>query len=176
MNKKKAIRILEEQKQKILSSEHPNNDEWTFETASYIKDFFGFDSTEYAWISQFKWHVKYIDHPIFGNEDEADRALREKPKKAIIFLDNCIRTLNNKGLFKKSKRNFLSDKTNFELISIVFGFCVFVFWIGYWTKTVELFSLKNKAENSISFVSDTTSQKITNPKEKSTESSKYKPK
>ncbi len=176
MNKRKAIKILEEQKQKILSSEHPNDDEWIFETASYIKDFFGFDSTEYSWISQFKWHVAYIDHPFFDNEDEADRELRQKPKKAIRFLNDCKRTLENKGLYKAPKNNLVSDKSNFELIGIVVAISIFIFWIGYWTKSIEIFSVLKQNKESTSFSSDSTTQKISNPKSKSNESSEDKQK
>ncbi|WP_458627082.1 hypothetical protein [Winogradskyella sp. PC D3.3] len=169
MRKKKAIKILEEQKQKILSSDHPNNQEWTFETASYIKDFFGFDSTEYAWIAQFKWHVKTLSTD-FVSDKEVKEMLDEKPKKVIQFLDNCKRTLNNKGIFKKPKSNFLSDKTNFELVGIIFGICVFVFWIGYWTKKFEVFSVATQSEKSISLPAVNSTENVSDEKDKVTES------
>ena len=138
MNKKKAIRILEEQKQKVLSSDHPNTDEWTFETASYIKDFFGFKSTEYSWIAQFKWHVKTLNTT---SDKEIRELLTKKPKKVVRFLDNCKRTLENKGLYKPEKKNWISDKGNDFLIKTAIGLIIFGFGIGYWTKQFEVFSI-----------------------------------
>lgn len=166
MNKKKAIKILEEQKQKILSSEYPNNEEWTFETASYIKDFFGFDSTEYSWIAQFKWHVTYIEHPFIDNEDEVNRELRQKPKKAIQFLDNCKKIIENKGLYKPKKKNWISDKGNDFLITTSIGLIVFGFGIGHWAKEFEVFStfFNKKQEKSISTVVFDSTDNISNKK------------
>jgi hypothetical protein len=169
MNKKKAVRIIEEQKQKVLSSEHPNTDEWIFETASYVKDFFGFKSTEYSWIVQFKWHVKTLSTD-FVSDKEIKEMLDEKQKKVVRFLDNCKRTLENKGLYKEPKKNFLSDKTNFELLGIIFSICVFVFWIGYWTKKFEVFSVTSRSEKSISVPSTNPTKNISNKKDNVTES------
>jgi hypothetical protein len=169
MNKKKAIRILEEQKQKVLSSEHPNTDEWIFETASYIKEFFGFESTEYSWISQFKWYVKTLP-PVFGGEENIKEILDEKPKKVVRFLDNCKRTLENKGLYRKSKNNFLSNKSTFELLGILFTIGLFGFGVGYWTKKFEVFSVNSRSEKSISVPSTNSTENISDKKDNVTES------
>tara|TARA_B110001469_G_scaffold126148_1_gene143068 strand:+ start:16901 stop:17242 length:342 start_codon:yes stop_codon:yes gene_type:complete len=102
MIKKKAIKILEEQRQKVLNPNYKNNQEWIFETALYIKYFFGFNSTEYAWIAQFKWYVKTLNTDFVSNE-EIQEMLAEKPKKVVLFLDNCKQTIENNGLFKEPK-------------------------------------------------------------------------
>ena len=52
LRKKKAIKIIEEQRQKVLNPHYQNNPEWIFETAYYIKRFFGINSAEYGWILQ----------------------------------------------------------------------------------------------------------------------------
>ena len=139
MNKKKAIRILEGQKQKVLNPDIPYTDEWIFETASYIKDFFGFESTEYSWIAQFKWHVKTLSTD-FVSDKKIKEMLDEKPKKVVRFLENCKRTLENKGLYKAEKKNWISDKGNDFLIKTAIGLIIFGFGIGYWTKQFEVFS------------------------------------
>ena len=139
MRKKKAIKILEEQKQKVLNSDQSNTDEWIFETASYIKDFFGFDSTEYSWITQFKWHLQILSTD-FVSDNEIKEMLGEKTIKVVRFLDNCKRTIENKGLYKPVMNNWISDKGNDFLIKTAIGLIIFGFGIGYWTKQFEFFS------------------------------------
>ncbi|HBF87321.1 MAG TPA: hypothetical protein DDX39_01675 [Bacteroidales bacterium] len=145
MKLKQAIKIIEEQKQKVLSPDYPKNDEWIVETASYIKDFFGFESIEYSRIAQFKWHVKVLDTT---PKEKIKQFLEQNTSNIVIFLDNCKRTLKNKGLYKVPKNNFLSDKSNLELLSIILGICVFIFGIGYWTKKFEVFSVVTRTEKS----------------------------
>tara|TARA_R110001583_G_scaffold131681_3_gene283453 strand:- start:1222 stop:1731 length:510 start_codon:yes stop_codon:yes gene_type:complete len=141
---------LRNRNKKVLSPEYPNNQEWTFETASYIKEFFGHNSTEYSWISQFKWHVEYIDHPLIDNANEINSLLKEKPKKVVRFLDNCKSILKNKGLYKPEKKNWFSDRGNDFLIKSVIGLVIFGFGLGYWAREFELFStLFNKKESII---------------------------
>ncbi|WP_298146839.1 hypothetical protein [Flavobacterium sp.] len=164
MNRKKAIEILQKQKQKLDNPNFLKDENWVFQTASYIKDFFGESSTEYFFISKFEF-TAYYSKP--DSKQDAIGRLNAKTPKAKKYLENCIETISNKGLYKHPKKNLVSDKSNFELIGIVITISIFVFWIGYWVKSVELFSSKNKTENSTSFLSNTVSQKITNPKEKS---------
>jgi hypothetical protein len=118
MTVKKAIDILQKQKAKIDDPQHRNDDNWVFQTASYIKDFFGFESTEYSFIGQFHFYVQSTN----WDSDEVVRyRLSEKPIEAKKFLDNCIETLQHKGLFKKPKQNFLnrlSDTALWTIISI----------------------------------------------------------
>lgn len=82
MKLKKAIEILEEQKQKILNPKYPNNQEWVVETTSYIKDFFGFDSVEYSRIAQFKFSVVTLN---IETDENVDRLLNQKVKTLYSF-------------------------------------------------------------------------------------------
>lgn len=140
MNKKKAIRIINEQKEKIRNNPELRNTQWNFQTASYIKDIFGKDSTEYSWISQFKWVVTYVsindETPSYVKSEIAS-----KPKKAIQFLDNCLDIIENKGVFKEKKENWFSGKKNWQILSVLVGVGLFGFGIGYWVKEFELFSI-----------------------------------
>lgn len=167
MKLKRAIKILEEQKQKVLSSDHPNNEEWIFETASYIKEFFGINSTEYSWISQFKWHVKYIDSPFIDNEKDVDFELKQKPKKAVTFLENCKNVLKNKGLYKEPKKNLLSDFNNWKLITIFIAIFIAGLTSGIWLNEKKSFSFN-------SFIQNNTKDN-TNSKREITESEQKKP-
>lgn len=141
MKVKKAIIILEEQKQKVLDSNYPNNDEWIVQTASYIKNFFGFESTEYSRIAQFKWYVRTDN---LTSNDEVKRLLKEKKENIIIFLDNCQKTLKNKGLYKIEQKNILSQKDNIFIFSTAIAILLFGFAVGYWIREFEVFSTLNK--------------------------------
>ena len=134
MRKKKAIKILEEQRQKVLNPHYQNNQEWIFETASYIKSFFGVNSAEYAWISQFKWYVKTSNTDVEIKE-EIHEILGKKPKKVVLFLDNCKLILENKGRYKAPKNNVLSDKSNAVLLGTLFTMASIVFGIGFYFGT-----------------------------------------
>ena len=141
MTVKKAIDILQKQKAKIDDPQHINDDNWVFQTASYIKDFFGDKSTEYSFIAQFHFYVKSTN---WDSDEDVRRWLSEKPKEAKKFLDNCIETLQNKGLINKP--NFLqrfSDNALWTSISIILpAIWGFGFLIGQYTSDVKNFDLR----------------------------------
>ena len=56
MTVKKGIQILKKQKTKLNNFDNFDQN-WVFQTASYVKDFFGETSTEFSFISQFHFHV-----------------------------------------------------------------------------------------------------------------------
>jgi hypothetical protein len=117
MTVKNAIDILKAQKAKLDNFDNKNQN-WIFQTASYIKDFFGENSTEFSFISQFHFHVVSSN---WDSPDDIRRWLAEKPIEARRFLDNCIETLQHKGLFRQPKQNFLyrlSDTALWTIISI----------------------------------------------------------
>jgi len=115
MRLKKAIEILKGQKDKLQSFENQNQN-WVFQTASYIKDFFGENSTEFSFISQFRFEVVSSN---WDSSEDIRRWLAEKPVEAKHFLDNCIETLQQKGLFKLPGQNFLSRLTETALWTII---------------------------------------------------------
>lgn len=146
MNKRKAIKILKQQKDKIKKNQ---NNQWIIETASYVKDFFGSDSVEYSWICKFKWSVSFVT--IDGEKPKwVANAMKQKPYEASKFLENCISVLKNKGVYKKPKINFFSEYSNWKVLGILFAVLVFGFWIGYWTKDFEIFSKGKKYKDSFS--------------------------
>ena len=134
MRKKKAIKILEEQRQKVLNPHYQNNQEWIFETASYIKNFFGVKSAEYAWISQFKWYVKSGNKAVVSTE-EIHEILGKKSKKMVLFLNNCKLILENKGLYKIPKNNVLSNISNAALLGTLLTMASIIFGIGFYFGT-----------------------------------------
>ena len=146
MNKKKAIKILGQQKEKIKNYSKLRNIQWNIETASYVKDFLGKESPEFKWISQFKWSVTYVS--IDGETPKYVKTkIENKPKEAIQFLENCINIIENKGIYKEKKENWFSGLNNWKIVGILFAFIVFGFGIGYWTKEFEIFSIIHRKLN-----------------------------
>ena len=143
MTVKKAIQILKDQKFKIEDPKHINDESWVFQTASYIKDFFGEKSTEYSFICQFRFDVLASD----WESDEYIRNLfSEKNIQAQKYLDNCIETLNNKGLIRKE--NFLqrfNDGALWSSISIILpAIWGLGFLIGQYTSDVKNYDLRQE--------------------------------
>lgn len=101
MNKKKAIEILTQQKTKLEKGSFHQDETWVFHTAFYIKDFFGENSTEFNFISQFSFTVISTN---LTPDNDILYALGQKKQKALKFLDNCIETLQNKGLYKPDSK------------------------------------------------------------------------
>lgn len=165
MNSKKAIEILKKQIQKLDDSTFFKDENWVFQTASYIKDFFGENSTEYAFISKFEFKAYYTN---YGNENDAIRELNSKTPKAKKYLENCIETISNKGLYKHPKTNFLNRISDSALWSIITFLLPIVFFSGYYfgnlysnTQNVEL-KIENKTlKDSISILKNH-SQPISN--------------
>ena len=128
MTVKNAIDILRQQKAKIEDPNHTNDETWVFQTASYIKEFFGDNSPEYKFIARFTFQVLVQDD--ISNED-IRYFLLEKRTKAKTFLDNCIETLQHKGLFKEPKQNFLSNFSTSEMYSFLLAIGSILITIGF---------------------------------------------
>lgn len=120
MTVKKAIDILKNQKDKLdRPNEFHRDENWVFQTASYIKDFFGDKSTEYSFISQFSFGVLRSN---WDSDEDVRRWIADKPIQVKKYLDNCIETLQNKGLLQQPRQNFLyrlSDTALWTLLPLV---------------------------------------------------------
>jgi hypothetical protein len=175
MNNKKAIEILQKQIHKLDDARVHKDENWVYQTASYIKDFFGESSTEYTFICNFSFKVlasNYDDPKVINYE------LASKPKKAKKYLENCIETISNKGLYKQPKTNFLnriSDTALWTIISISFTGLIYVgFFFGnlYSDKqNIEIKTENEKLKDSLSVfkqqmnkISNQNSNKISNKK------------
>jgi hypothetical protein len=147
MNKKKSIEILKSQKAKIDDPNHKNDTNWVFQTASYIKDFFGKDSTEYDFIRNFQFEVNYS---VYDSPDIILREIKEKNDQAKRFIDNCIETINQKGLTKGNEGNFLQKFNDTWLSTLLVLLLTTVatvsFMLGKYISNVENFSLKKENE------------------------------
>lgn len=135
MNKKNAIKILEVQKSKLENNSIYKDETWVFQTASYIKDFFGENSTEYSFISQFNFMVKVLNTT---SNDETLRLLNEKKEKVATFIDNCIETIRNKGILKEEKVNFLNRLGNGPLVAIIVFIVPSLIGLGFYFGTEKI--------------------------------------
>jgi hypothetical protein len=142
MTTKQAIEILKRQRDKLDDKNLPNDDTWVFQTASFVKDFFGEDSTEYNWISQFEFRTLVSS---YWSDEQRRAAINDKPRQAKQFLNDCIDTIKIKGPYKPPKTNFLnaiSDTALWTLIPLI-GTILFSsgFFIGQYStdlKNIEL--------------------------------------
>jgi len=159
MKPKQAIKILERQRDRISDPKFPNDETWVFQTTEHIKDFFGESSSQFAFISQFSFSV--IGHP--STSDEKWRyELDSKKRKAERFIDTCIETINDKGLYKPPKQNFLAGLGDTWLV-IIFGTVVpALFFGGVWIgeyrsdiKNIELRRHLQSARDSLSNMTTT---------------------
>jgi hypothetical protein len=128
MTKKKAINILIKQRDKIDDINSPNDETWVFQTAEYIRQFFGDSSTQFSYISQFSFIVKYSNR---DNDESVRQWLAQKPRDAKQFLNNCIEDITHTGLYKKPTVNFLSKLSDTAIWTIIPFVLTVVFSSGY---------------------------------------------
>jgi hypothetical protein len=163
MNNKKAIQILESQIEKLDNPKIRKDENWIFQTASYIKDFFGKDSAEYTFISNFNFKIPFnhYDSKTFPLEQ-----LNLEILKSRQYLENCIETINVKGLYKHPKTNILNRISETALWSIITVLAPIIFFSGYYfgnlysnTQNIEL-KIENKTLKDSLFIFRKHSQNI----------------
>jgi hypothetical protein len=135
MNKRSAIKILEIQKKKLEDVNLYKDETWVFQTASYIKDFFGESSAEYNFISQFTFGVVVLNTT---PPDEVRILFKNKEEKVSKFLDNCIETIRIKGILKTEKLNFLNKLNNGTLIGLIIPIFSGLVGIGFYFGTEKI--------------------------------------
>jgi hypothetical protein len=147
MNNKKAIQNLKSQIEKLDNPKIYKDENWIFQTASYIKDFFGQDSAQYTFISNFNFKIPFNQ---YDSKTFASKQLNLKILKSRQYLENCIETINVKGLYKHPKTNFLNRISETALWSIITVLLPIIFFSGYYfgnlysnTQNIEL-KIENK--------------------------------
>jgi hypothetical protein len=96
MKRKKAISILGKQIDKIKNKDGQTS-VWEIQTKAYIKLFFGKDSKQFDYFERFSFSSQYTYDP-------------------IPFLKECIEFIENSGLFKAPKKNFLETVPNWLIM------------------------------------------------------------
>lgn len=124
MKKEKAIQILNGQIDKLNQRGAKVDTPWVNQTSSYIKDFFGKDSDEYKYITSPSFRPVPMFLPDDWTQTEANWRLI-----AINFLNNCIESIKNKGLYRNPFSFILKMKTEVILFIITLIFSG-LGWLG----------------------------------------------
>ncbi|HMK17831.1 MAG TPA: hypothetical protein VK492_06530 [Chitinophagaceae bacterium] len=129
MEKDKAVQVLNNQKAKLNSISTDNCTVWQTQTKSYIKSFFGESSPEYHYIDNFQFFYHVGDNW----RGEMNRNI----PVASLFIDNCIETIDNNGLYKPPKPNWLTHVDNRWLVGIAAGLLAGIFFLGRFVGSTE---------------------------------------
>lgn len=134
MNNKKAIEILQKQIDKLLSTKQNRNESWIIETQTYVINFFGKESHQNNFFKYYSWTPNPDFDPDF------------QEKQTIIFLNDCIDTIKNIGIYKEPKQNFLNQLSDSLLVLILSVIGIVSFGLGKYTSDVQNIELKSKLE------------------------------
>lgn len=164
MTNKQAIDILKTQKSKLVDKALYKDETWTAQTASYIKDFFGAKSSEYFFITQFSFI--YFAPPGMTNEGIL-LMLQNKITIASRFIDNCIETIQHKGLYKPTKTSFIQNLSNNAIWAIfsisIPGLLTIGYLFGQFTSDTKNYELRQEVKQLKDSLSIIHSLIITNP-------------
>ena len=103
-----ALKILQRQLLQIETIQKGDNS-WVLQTQEYIKNFFGEQTILLSFFNNFT----FIAIHSYGSED--DPMLINRKKQATEYMTGCIQSLNDIGLYKKPKQNFLSSLSDTAL-------------------------------------------------------------
>jgi len=128
MKTQKAIKILNEQSEKLKKLELFTTHNWTVETRTYLTEFFGKDSYQ---SEHFRMNMMDI---------KSD----QKKEQIIDFLNDCVNIISNRGLYKPPTENWFSKLPNwlFSLgLTALFGLGIV---IGNVTNDKQNFELRQE--------------------------------
>jgi hypothetical protein len=157
MNRNKAISILKNQIEKIKTPEGKTS-EWSMQTKSYVKSFFGEDSIQFEYFQTFSFFSTYTYDP-------------------VLFLNECIEFIKNNGLYKVPKKNFLESLPNWLIMLLIPALFSAGLAIGKYTSDLQNIELKRELKelkNNKSLIPDTSANHITKKIEYNNENPKNK--
>lgn len=118
MKTKKAVNIIHNQIIKLDNKENHNHN-WILETRTYLKNIFGEDSPQEKSLHYFSFEYSPNDIP-----------LNEKIVNQKQFLNNCINTVKNIGVYKPKKENWFSELPNWSINLGLPALCFLAFSAG----------------------------------------------
>lgn len=124
--KTRAIATLNEL---ILKTENRKDSTLLTQMKSYIRLFFGPESPEYDFISNFTFSV--VVSAELTNKEKID-LLRAREQQGIQFLKDCIETINKRGLYKAPKQNFLHTISNVEIFGWGVPVISALLWLSFY--------------------------------------------
>jgi hypothetical protein len=130
MNKKKAIKILQKQIDKLKNVSLNENINWRTQTQTYIELLFGVNSNE---AKHFKYRGGYLYNETIRTELNS-------------FLNDCISTITNKGVYKEKKINLLSRIPDWSILPIILALIFVGGLIGKYQRDIEFLRVEKKYE------------------------------
>jgi hypothetical protein len=132
MDKKTAIKVLETQRNKMVSN--PDNiyeESWVVQTKSYIRSIFSEESPEWESI-QYLYNKQRQGQPYLTRGHE--EGVAKERKEWVKFLDAFIETLNHRGTAPVSlvpRKGFVEGFENAQLRKWGASIFVFALLVGY---------------------------------------------
>ena len=141
-SKKQAIHNLTQQITKLDDFDYIKKETWQPQTAEYIKQYFGEESNQYKFITAFNFTAQ-------GTNLSPDDQKKLKAEKAKLFLQEAIEFLQNHGLYKKPKKNFLEGLNNAFLSGIILLGVNALFWGGWLIGDNKDYAEKDKLHQTV---------------------------
>lgn len=145
MNKKTAIKVIEIQIQKLDKFHEKKLYDlvWKTQTTQYIKQIFGESSEQFDYMSTAKVQSPYSPDP-------------------TKFLDSCIDSVKNVGVYKEPKKNILSSLSDSLIVLILTTIGIVSFALGKYTSDTQNIELKRDNKELIDSLSFFKSRNISN--------------
>jgi len=121
MKKQRAIGILKNQIDKLNKIKEGNTTIWTNSTNTYLERFFGDLSSQSNFFKYSYWNT--------GNKINTN-TFDEQKEKGVEFLKECIELIDNLGLYKPPKENFLSRLPNGWILPIIGSLMAGSYFVG----------------------------------------------
>lgn len=148
MNRRQSIKAIRLQIQKLEDVQN-RNPTWVFQTGSYIKEIFGEDSVEYHYISQFSFAIKVRNDT---GKDRLKELFEENVTNVSLFLNNCIETVNLKGITKKKIEKHTIKSLSAESVIGLVGLGIALVGgagsLGYYFGLRDLFNISSPSSDS----------------------------
>jgi len=142
MTDNQAIKILQQQIDRLRNNSSNRSSAWNNETKRYIVEFFGENSIEYDryWYFGAWW----IINPAI--DKSVPNTVEHQEKQVIALLESFINTIKNLGITRKPKMNFLYTIPNW-ILSLIFPALVLLgIIVGKYLDNVENIRLMQKSE------------------------------
>jgi hypothetical protein len=124
MTETQAISILASQKAKLTTLDENTCTPYQTQTTSYVIAIFGEESKE----AEFMKNFIFI---IVGARIDWDKQIKTSSVGLSYFIDGCIETVKNKGVYKRPKPNWLTHADNKWLIGISITLSIGLIGGGY---------------------------------------------
>ena len=140
MKNEQTIALLRREQESLKTVNSATCSVWKTHMKSYIKTFFGEHSPQFKYISDYQFWYNY-------NQPEAET--KANIPIMSLFVETCIDTITNIGLYKPPKQNFLSRISD-GLLAAIIGIAVPALFIGgtLWGKYLsDVQNIELKQEN-----------------------------